>query len=355
VHLAPREPDGPTVISTFAGPGGSSLGYSVAGYRELLAVEIEAGAVSTFQRNFPDVPVYQGDIRGLGVEQALNMAQLEPRELDVLDGSPPCQGFSMAGKRHLGDERNRLFVEYVRLLRGLRPRVFVMENVAGMVRGRMKLVFAEIMRELRASGYMVSARLMNAMYFGVPQSRERMIFVGVREDLVREGQASAPSHPQAQTRPLTFAEACTDLRGNRPDDRMLSEVLLRCAPYQPDTWSTDRRIYRHFKGNTASAMSLNWAGWARVCGTITKSEISLSGIVHPDRERYISLSEAKRLASFPDPFEFTERQSGIAQIGNSVPPLFMAAIARHIRTEILGLGLSLENGEGDQSDHTLAA
>jgi DNA (cytosine-5)-methyltransferase 1 len=327
----------------------------VVGYRELLAVEMDTRAVATFRRNFPDVPVYQGDIRSLSIEQALDMAKLEPGLLDVLDGSPPCQGFSMAGKRQMGYERNRLFVEYVRLLRGLRPRVFVMENVAGMVRGKMKLVFAEIMRELKASGYLVSARLMNAMYFGVPQSRERLIFVGVREDLVRAGLASPPTHPHAQTRPLTFAEACADLRGNRPDDRLLSDLLLKCAAYQPDTWSTDRRIYRHFKGNTASAMSLNWAGWARVCGTITKSEISLSGIVHPDRERYISVAEAKRLASFPDPFEFTDRQSGIAQIGNSVPPLFMAAIARHIRTEILGLGLSLENGEGDQSDHTLAA
>ena len=241
----------------------------------------------------------------------------------------------MAGRRQLDDERNRLFVEYVRLLRGLRPKAFVMENVAGMVRGKMKLVFVEIMRELRASGYIVSARLMNTMYFGVPQSRERMIFVGVREDLVREGLATPPSHPKAQNRPLTFADACWDLRGNRPGDRMLSAVLLECAKYQPDTWSTDRRIYRHFKGNTASAMSLNWAGWRRVCGTITRSEISLSGIVHPDRERYISLAEARRLASFPDQVEFTDRESGIAQIGNSVPPLFMAAIASHIRQDIL--------------------
>jgi DNA (cytosine-5)-methyltransferase 1 len=85
----------------------------------------------------------------------------------------------------MDDGRNQLFREYVRLLRGLKPNVFVMENVSGMVKGRMKIIFAEIMREMKASGYTVSARLMNAMYFGVPQSRERMIFIGVREDLVR--------------------------------------------------------------------------------------------------------------------------------------------------------------------------
>ena len=83
----------------------------------------------------------------------------------------------------MDDGRNQLFREYVRLLHGLQPKVFVMENVSGMVKGKMKLIFVEILKELKASGYHVSARLMNAMYYGVPQSRQRMIFVGVRADL----------------------------------------------------------------------------------------------------------------------------------------------------------------------------
>jgi len=182
-HLKAREPDAPTVISLFAGCGGSSLGYSMAGYRELLAVEWDDHAVETFKLNFPDVPVWHGDIAELSVEECLRITGLKPGELDVLDGSPPCQGFSTAGKRKMDDGRNQLFREYVRLLRGLQPKVLVMENVSGMVKGKMKLIFAEIMRELKASGYQVSARLMNAMYFGVPQSRERMIFIGVREDI----------------------------------------------------------------------------------------------------------------------------------------------------------------------------
>lgn len=182
LHLEPRQPDTPTVISTFAGGGGSSLGYSMAGYNELLAVEWDDNAVETLRLNFPDLRIYHGDIAKLSVEQCLEMAQIEPGELDVFDGSPPCQGFSTAGKRILNDPRNQLFREYIRLLRGLRPKVFVMENVSGMVKGKMKLVFAEIMKELKASGYQVSARLMNAMYFNVPQSRQRMIFIGVRDD-----------------------------------------------------------------------------------------------------------------------------------------------------------------------------
>jgi DNA (cytosine-5)-methyltransferase 1 len=155
----------------------------MAGYRELLAVEWDDHAVETFKLNFPAVPVWHGDIAGLSVEECLKITGLKPGELDVLDGSPPCQGFSTAGKRKMDDGRNQIFREYVRLLRGLKPKVLVMENVSGMVKGKMKLIFAEIMRELKASGYKVSARLMNAMYFGVPQSRERMIFIGIREDL----------------------------------------------------------------------------------------------------------------------------------------------------------------------------
>ncbi len=182
-HLRPRDADAPTVISLFAGCGGSSLGYSMAGFRELLAVEWDDNAVETFKLNFPDVPVYHGDIAKLSVEECLKITGLQPGELDVLDGSPPCQGFSTAGKRKMEDGRNSLFKEYVRLLRGLQPKALVMENVSGLVKGKMKLIFAEILRELKASGYHVSARLMNAMYFGVPQSRERMIFIGVREDL----------------------------------------------------------------------------------------------------------------------------------------------------------------------------
>jgi len=179
-HLAPRAPDAPTVISTFAGGGGSSLGYSMAGFREVLLVEWDDNAADTLRLNFPAVPLFHGDIAKLSVEEALDRAQLQPGALDVLDGSPPCQGFSTAGRRDFGDSRNQLFREYVRLLRGLRPKVFVMENVSGMVKGGMKLIFAEVLQELKASGYEVKARLLNAMFYGVPQSRERMIFIGTR-------------------------------------------------------------------------------------------------------------------------------------------------------------------------------
>jgi DNA (cytosine-5)-methyltransferase 1 len=319
-HLAPRADDAPTVISTFAGCGGSSLGYSMAGFRELLAIEWDNNAVETFQLNF-DVPVIKGDIAEVSVEQVLEMTGLQVGALDVFDGSPPCQGFSTAGKREMADSRNQLFREYVRLLRGLRPKVFVMENVSGMVKGKMKIIFAEILRELKASGYRVSARLLNAMYFGVPQSRERMIFIGVREDLGIE-----PSHPEAETAPITFKYATSDIwhivDSDLPfnADTETAKAMLRAQPGEQDP--------RHF-----STFRL-WID--RPANTLRKDFLGYFHYWHPVHFRPLTLGEWKRAGSFPDRFTFTDKKNGCQRIGNSVPPLFMRSIARHIRAEILG-------------------
>lgn len=301
LHLAPRAKNAPTVISTFAGGGGSSLGYSMAGFRELLAVECDQNAVDTFRLNFPDVPVYHGDITKLSVEECLKLANIKPGELDILDGSPPCQGFSTAGKRDMGDDRNQLFREYVRLLRGLKPKVFVMENVSGMVKGKMKLIFAEILRELKASGYKVSARLLNAKYFHVPQSRERMIFIGVREDLGIE-----PSHPKAESKVLP-----------------MNQVLPITKAVYDTKGSFTKRVFNPS---------------VDVFPTITKgNQHHIPCSVNNSAMRPLKGDEVKLYGSFPHSYRFTGRQQEQwERIGNSVPPLFMKAIATHIRKEILG-------------------
>lgn len=331
-HLAPRADDAPTVISTFAGCGGSSLGYSMAGFRELLAVEWEQNAVDTFRLNFPDVPVHHGDIAKISVQDVLSAANIEVGQLDVFDGSPPCQGFSTAGKRDLNDDRNQLFREYVRLLRGLQPKVFVMENVSGMVKGKMKLVFAECLRELKASGYKVSARLLNAKYFHVPQSRERMIFIGVRDDLGIE-----PSHPKGQNHEINPREAFRDV----PDEEIkpLPDWMVKAAT-EIDAGNYNHksveRAFKKYKGNGAGSQNTKMLSWTRTACTLVKSEISTTGLIHPDGKRYLTIGEMKRIGSFPDQFQMIgERKDKVSRIGNSVPPLMMRSIANHIRTEIL--------------------
>lgn len=326
--IAPRAEDAPTVISTFAGGGGSSAGYHMAGFHELLAVEWDDNAVATFKLNFPDVPVYYGDIAKLSVDEVLTITGLHPGELDVFDGSPPCQGFSTAGKRVIDDPRNQLFREYVRLLRGLQPKVFVMENVSGMVKGKMKLVFADILRELKASGYQVSARLLNAMYFNVPQSRERMIFVGVRDDL-----GIAPSHPKAESAPVTVRDAW---QGVSDEGKPLPESAAALARLIPPGDSNGGGKYSKGLNGTTNNFGLSRLAWNKPSCTIPKTSILNSSILQPDKNERLSIEQVQRIGSYPDSYVLLgDFNAKWARIGNSVPPLFMRSIAWHIRREIL--------------------
>ena len=316
-HLEPRAEDAPTVISLFAGCGGSSLGYSMAGFRELLAVEWNDNAVATFRLNFPDVPVYHGDIAKLSVDECLRLAGIEAGKLDVLDGSPPCQGFSTAGKRQLDDPRNQLAMEFVRLLRSLQPKAFVMENVSGLVKGKMKLVFAEIMRELKASGYKVKCRLMNAMYFQVPQSRQRLIWIGIREDLGIE-----PGHPKGQDRPITVRQAIEGLTDKG------KPLTPEAAKYWPKMKPGESASRYHPKGHLFGLIKIEPD---KSCPTLTRSA-GASKHCHWQDRRFIGIQERSRFGSFPDSFQWNGTWTNrYDRIGNSVPPLFMRAIALYIR------------------------
>jgi len=344
-HLKERELNAPTVISTFAGAGGSSLGYSMAGYRELLAVEWDNNAVETFKLNFPDIPVYHGDIAKCGVEWILEQTGLEIGELDILDGSPPCQGFSTAGKRQITDDRNQLFREYVRLLKGLKPKVFVMENVSGMVKGKMKLLFAEILRELKMAGYKVSARLLNAMYFGVPQSRERMIFIGVREDLGIE-----PSHPGAECKPISVKEAiCVTDEGI-----LLSGIELARWDSIPPGGNWQDLPRELINGKAKYSNFHRKLNGDKPSYTIGKEEHYSSGrFYHWNIPRRINDLELKYIGSFPDSYIFSSNKKNIHKcIGNSVPPLFMRSVALHVKENILDK-INVTGGEPELLDNVV--
>lgn len=310
-----------TVISTFSGCGGSSLGYKLAGGKVLLAVEMDDNAVGTYKLNFKDTPVYHGDIHNLTVEKVFEITGLKPGELDILDGSPPCQGFSTAGKREFCDPRNQLYKEYIRLLKGLQPKVFVMENVSGLVKGKMKLIFKDILTELKKAGYNVKVRLMNAKYYNVPQSRQRLIFIGVRNDL-----NITPSHPKPQTKPITVGEALKDIEPEfikYSTNPFIQSVIQKVKP-------GDRLSKYHPQGNYFNYMKLSKN---KPSPTIIRSGF---GQMFNEDNRYITINEAKRLASYPDNFKFIGKfEEQWARIGNSVPPNFMKAIATHIYKNIL--------------------
>lgn len=309
-----------SVVSTFSGCGGSSLGYQMAGGKVRLAVEWDKNAVDTYRLNFPDTPIYHGDIVELRGEEALELSGLRRGELDVLDGSPPCQGFSTSGKRMYHDPRNSLFMEFARLIEVFRPKVLVMENVSGMVKGKMKILFAKILTVLKDSGYRVSARLLDAAYFNVPQHRRRMIFIGVRNDLGIE-----PSHPKVQSKLLSVGRA---LNGHIPD-RVPPRTNTRSNVWADKTLP-GKSHSRHF--------SIQRAHPNRPCPTIPKSVKPNAScqLLHPSEKRVLSISELKVLSSYPPEFQliggFTDQW---ARIGNSVPPNFMRAIAEHIRDTVL--------------------
>jgi len=322
----------PIVISTFAGCGGSSLGYQLAGFRELLAVEWDDNAVETFRLNFPDVPVYHGDICKLTSEKCMELAGIGYKELDILDGSPPCQGFSTAGKRKFDDPRNSLFMEFARLLKDLQPKVFVMENVTGMIKGYMKQAYLQIIKTLRECGYKAKGQVLNAMYFNVPQSRERVIIIGVREDLGIE-----PNHPKPQGKPITPRMAFKDCPGD--EVKPLPEWMKEAAKFMDAGNYNHVHVLKAFlrvHGKSAGSQNTKLLSWDRCACTLVKSEIASTGIIHPDRERYLTIMEMKRITSFPDDFQFYgNRKAIVSRIGNSVPPNLMKAIAEHIKVNIL--------------------
>lgn len=320
----------PTVVSTFAGCGGSSLGYKMAGFKELLATDFDEDAVATFKVNFPGVKMIQADIRTLTAPQVLEMAGLKKGELDVLDGSPPCQGFSHAGRRKVKDTRNDLFREYVRLIRGLEPKVFVMENVAGMASGRMKGRFIEIFTTLKSLGYRVQCRKMNAKNYGVPQSRERVIFIGVRKDLGRD-----PVFPKPERFIATVRSAFHGLPPQVEDRPMAEWLRVAAKEVRPGmNFKNVASIFIRHKNSPAGCIATKRLAWSRPAPTITSSEFG-SGLIHPEEDRFLTLAELKRLATFPDEFWFSSRTAGCARIGNAVMPRFMYHIARAIREGVL--------------------
>ncbi|MFF4403823.1 DNA cytosine methyltransferase [Streptomyces sp. NPDC001404] len=194
--------NGFNAVSTFSGGGGSSLGYRMAGYRVLWASEFIPAAQETYRANCaPYTTLDTRDIREVQGREILEAIGLPVGEIDLFDGSPPCASFSTAGKREKGwgavkaysDTKQRtddLFYEYARLIEETQPRTFVAENVSGLIKGTAKGYFKLILTRLKR-GYRVEARLLNASWLGVPQSRQRLIFVGVREDL-----SLAPAFPK---------------------------------------------------------------------------------------------------------------------------------------------------------------
>jgi DNA (cytosine-5)-methyltransferase 1 len=193
-----RGSTGLTVVSTFSGCGGSCLGFEMAGYDVRYACEFVESARETYKKNHPPTTYLDPrDIRAVKPEEILERLGLKRGELDVFEGSPPCASFSTAGNRDkdwgkvkaYSDVKQRtddLFFEWARILDGLQPKVFVAENVSGLVKGKAFGYFKMILARLEECGYVVGARVLDAQWLGVAQTRQRLILIGVRKDVARK-------------------------------------------------------------------------------------------------------------------------------------------------------------------------
>jgi DNA (cytosine-5)-methyltransferase 1 len=363
----------PVALDLFAGAGGFSLGVEQAGFEVAIAVENDPVHAAVYRFNFPQTQVLCADIATL---KAAQLQALLGRDLDLVFGGPPCQGFSIAGKHNLKDDRNGLIFHFCRLVKELQPRYFVMENVPGLMQGNNKMLLRRLKRELRASGYQITepVRALNAADFGVPQERWRLFLLGARSGQVRL------SYPQPiPERRVRVWDAIADL----PDINEFveletgDEVLLtleqveqlkkKASPYvqylrEPSldaedfssprqwnphlltgSWRTQHapeilERFRHLPPGQQDRISrlrrLDWEGRSLTLRAGTGSERgahTAARPLHPRCDRVISVREAARLHSFPDWFRLhATKWHGFREVGNAVPPLLARAIARQV-------------------------
>ena len=362
-------------IDLFAGAGGLSEGFKKAGgFKCLLAVDIDPQAITTFRHNHPETATLCADVTTLSSEQLAHA--LQGGNVDVVIGGPPCQGFSLAGRRLPDDPKNQLFKEYIRIVNILKPEIIVFENVVGLVSMQGGLVLEAICEEFAAIGYNVTYDTLNAANYGVPQARPRFILIGRRSssritmppithsaavkemqilDLfstallphvsVKDALSDLPTIHQGEgveeinfsQKPLNDYQAL--LRGTRALNKLYnhratrhSDIIVERYAHIPqggDIRSLPEKlrtkknnVFRLYENSPARTITCNFR----------------TDIIHPWLPRGLTVREAARLQSFDDDYQFfgnlTRKAKYVTQddqVGNAVPPLLAKAIANHIK------------------------
>lgn len=369
----------PVAIDLFAGAGGLSLGFEMAGFDVVSAVEYDPVHAATHLYNFPLTDVLCRDVSRISATDLLASAQRGwslhnpgrkdwDTKVDVIVGGPSCQGFSVMGKRDEHDERNKLLAEFARLVVEVGPRAFVMENVPGMLSPQYAKILDNALSSLRDAGYTINdhATPLDATNFGVPQKRKRVVIIGIKD-----GDAVPPPLPEI-SKPVTAGDALAGLPllGNRKQsdgeiieltDEQLEQYESVTNEYLRTLRGDSDRDHAHARTGPSNRLSgfratehteasvrrfalvpqgatepvsRAWrisehapsrtlrAGTGRERGAF-----SASRPLHPTEPRVITVREAARLHSFPDWFRFhTTNWHGHRQIGNAVPPLLARAV-----------------------------
>ena len=298
------------VVSLFSGAGGLDLGFTMAGHEIVWANDIYEDAVKTYRRNLGDHIV----CKDIALVDAADIPNC-----DIIIGGFPCQGFSVANvKRHVDDERNVLYKQLIRIIEAKKPKFFLAENVKGLTNLAKGAVFQMILSDFRALGYQVDFHILNAADFGVPQTRQRVIIVGVRNDVDFTYDFPHPTHSKTGADGLPKWVSVSKALAGIPD------------PDQPN--DLPNHEYSKYKLNFNGYLGHRQLDPEKPAPTVTARGDNKGGVVilpHPNAERRMSCRELARIQSFPLDYEFYGNRSSVyRQIGNAVPPLLGYAVAK---------------------------
>lgn len=363
-------------LDLFAGAGGFSYGMERAGIDVVAAVEIDSKIAATYEENHPQTFMINSDVRKIaanhsdsGFENTIVISDLFAGDsVDIIFGGPPCQGFSMAGRRirkdkpFFEDERNLLFLEFHRMVKNLNPKVFIIENVPGILNYDNGRVKQEIYEKFKSIGYDVSSRILSADRFGVPQKRKRAIFIGNRVGI--SSSELFPKETYDEQNAVTVWDAIGDLPSlNSGEGTEITKYNQSVkTQYQRQMRNTVNDYFFNHVSSTHSEKTLKIMSLVKpgqtlkdlpkqfqtksvhsgAYGRMKKDEPSytlttrintpsVGRITHPIDNRTITPREAARIQSFPDSYHFLGDITTVGmQIGNSVPPLLAQAIGKSI-------------------------
>jgi len=359
-------------VDLFAGVGGLSYGFAHDdAFKIIAANEILPAMAKAYELNHPTVKIYCKDIKDFGIHDLQNDFNLKSGEIDLVVGGPPCQAYSTVGKRLIDDPRGKLFQEYFRVLKELQPKVFLFENVKGLLSMQGGELLNRIISLFESLGYRVMHRVLNAADYGVPQIRERVIIIGTKLD--RQFTYPEPTHfnpgegislfNQKLNPYLTLSEAISDLpfiksgeesfqyscppandfqklmRMNAPALLMdhnapkNNDRLIRLMDLLPDG-GTPGDLPEELRPGSGFANTYCRLWWDRPSTTITRnlSTPSSSRCIHPRAPRPLTTREGARIQCFPDDYIFYgSRSDRNLQIGNAVPTFLSIAIKNSIK------------------------
>ncbi|MFC0271847.1 DNA cytosine methyltransferase [Metabacillus herbersteinensis] len=352
------------ILDLFSGCGGFSLGFEQAGFNVSLGVDIWSDALRTYKENHQNTETLEADLSEVSPEDLLSRVGLKKEDISVIIGGPPCQGFSLSGKREINDPRNKLYQAFVNTVDYIKPKIFVMENVPGLVRLFKGLAKDQILQEFEKVGYNVSYKILTAADYGVPQTRKRVFFVGLRKDLFPFPfdyfEFPQPTHGPDGTRPyITSKEAIDDLPLYNDNEQVEDSMPYSITPsneYQKLMREKSNAIFNHIPtihkeqtrniiamvpdgGNYKDLPKELWEtrkvniAWTRMdskkpCFTIDTGH---NHHFHYLANRVPTCRESARIQSFPDDFIFKgTKTSQLKQVGNAVPPLLSKALANKV-------------------------